>query len=485
MADPTPIVREAQRVRRGKATIIRWARKSSAVFAQYVIKDEEDGSPIRLSPTHKAWHQLCDEHRNVLIWSHVESGKTWQMSIARTLWEIGKNPNSRWIVLSNTKSQAAKIISTLKEYIDKSEELHEVFPHLRRGTVWGEYRFTVDRTSIAKDPTVQAAGAFGNVMGSRADGVILDDILDLENTTTKDQRDKLWKWLKATIHGRLTRKSVMRVIGTAFHPKDAMHSYARQKNFAAFRYPAIDDNGNPRWPERFPLERIEEKRVDLGPIEFARQMMCVARDDSTARFKQAWIDIGLGLGNGKTLAYSLKRVPKGYRIITGVDLAVSKSDSADLTAFFTIAVRPDGKREVLSIETDKLSGPEIVTAVFDIHERYQSIIIVENNAAQDFILQFARNRGALPILPFTTGKNKADPMFGVESLAAEISAGAWVIPNHDGVMHPEVAEWVDEMLYYDPRAHTGDRLMAAWFAREGVRLGAIKAETGRLDLTRR
>ena len=148
MADPTPIVREAQRVRRGKATIIRWARKSSAVFAQYVIKDEEDGSPIRLSPTHKAWHQLCDEHRNVLIWSHVESGKTWQMSIARTLWEIGKNPNSRWIVLSNTKSQAAKIISTLKEYIDKSEELHEVFPHLRRGTVWGEYRFTVDRKTF-------------------------------------------------------------------------------------------------------------------------------------------------------------------------------------------------------------------------------------------------------------------------------------------------------------------------------------------------
>ena len=66
-----------------------------------------------------------------------------------------------------------------------------------------------------------------------------------------------------------------------------------------------------------------------------------------------------------------------------------------------------------------------------------------------------------------------------------MSAGAWVIPNHDKVMHPEVAEWVDEMLYYDPRAHTGDRLMASWFAREGVRLGAITAETGRLDLMRR
>jgi hypothetical protein len=277
----------------------------------------------------------------------------------------------------------------------------------------------------------------------------------------------------------------MRVIGTAFHPADAMHRYARQPNFSAFRYPVVDEKGNPRWPERFPLERIEEKSVDLGPIEFARQMMCVARDDSTARFKQEWIDRCLALGNGKNLCAALKKVPAGYRVITGVDLAVSKSDAADLTAFFTIALRPDGKREVLSIESGKWSGPEIVKKVFDVHERYQSIIIVENNAAQDFILQFARDRGSIPIRPFTTGRNKAHPEFGVESIAAEMSAGAWVIPNHDGVMHPEVAEWVDEMLYYDPRAHTGDRLMASWFAREGVRLGALKAETGRLDLMRR
>lgn len=484
MAESSPYVREAQRVHRGRPSIVRWARKSSSVFSQYVIRDEETGHPIRLSPTHKAWHQLCDEHRNILIWSHVESGKTWQM-LSRVLWEIGLNPNSRWIVLSNTKNQAAKWISTLKDYIEKSDEVREVFPKLRRGNVWGEYRFTVDRTSIAKDPTVQAAGTYGNVMGSRADGVILDDVLDLENTMTKDQRDKLWKWLKATIHGRLTRKSVVRVIGTAFHPADVMHRYARQQNFSAFRYPAIDDDGNPRWPERFPLERIEEKRVDLGPIEFARQMMCVARDDSTARFKQEWIDRCLALGNGKNLCSALKTVPAGYRVITGVDLAVSKSDAADLTAFFTLAVRPDGKREVLSIESGKWSGPEIVKKVFDVHERYQSIIIVENNAAQDFILQFARDRGSIPIRPFTTGRNKAHPEFGVGSIAAEMSAGAWVIPNHDKVMHPEVAEWVDEMLYYDPRAHTGDRLMASWFAREGVRLGAITAEAGRLDLMRR
>jgi hypothetical protein len=28
---------------------------------------------------------------------------------------------------------------------------------------------------------------------------------------------------------------------------------------------------------------------------------------------------------------------------------------------------------------------------------------------------------------------------------------------------------VKEVLYYDPKEHTGDRLMASWFAREGAR----------------
>ena len=33
----------------------------------------------------------------------------------------------------------------------------------------------------------------------------------------------------------------------------------------------------------------------------------------------------------------------------------------------------------------------------------------------------------------------------------------------------EVLAWIQEMLYYDPEAHTGDRLMASWFAREAAR----------------
>ena len=66
------------------------------------------------------------------------------------------------------------------------------------------------------------------------------------------------------------------------------------------------------------------------------------------------------------------------------------------------------------------------------------------------------------------------PTLGVESLAAELHAKKWRIPNKDGMLHKQVAKWIDEMLYYDPAAHTGDRLMASWFARQGAMKGNSK-----------
>jgi hypothetical protein len=73
---------------------------------------------------------------------------------------------------------------------------------------------------------------------------------------------------------------------------------------------------------------------------------------------------------------------------------------------------------------------------------------------------------------FTTGRNKLSPEYGVESLAAELAAGMWAIPCARGTKetHPQIGEWIAEMLYYDPATHTGDRLMASWIAREAARL---------------
>jgi hypothetical protein len=472
-------------VKARKALIKRLARDDASVFCEYVLKDERTGAPVVQGRHHRAWHRLCDEHDRLLIWAHIESGKTQQLSVGRTLWELGRNPNLRFLILSNTKNQARKVASVIRQYVETSNELHDVFPELQPGEPWGEYAFSVARSTFAKDPSIQTSGVHGNIQGSRLDRVVPDDVLDYENTQTEDQRKGLIDWYQSAVTGRLVDNARIRSVGTAFHPQDFLHWCAKQPGWAAYKYPIVDADGHPRWPEQWPVERIAARVAELGPVEAQRQLMCEARDDASARFKRDWIEVALRMGEGTSLASALQVVPPGYRIYTGVDLAVQQKDHNDLTVLFTLAIDPYGNRKVLNCESGKWSGPEIVTRIHSTHHRYQSIVIVENNAAQDFIRQFAVSQAAIPIIPFTTGRNKAHPEFGVESLATEMSQGKWYIPNRNGQMHPEIAQWVDEMLFYNPSAHTGDRLMASWFAREGARLGGIKVENPPVDFNRR
>lgn len=56
-----------------------------------------------------------------------------------------------------------------------------------------------------------------------------------------------------------------------------------------------------------------------------------------------------------------------------------------------------------------------------------------------------------------------------EALAAEFSRGQWIVPSDNGgaANHPEAATLLRDLLFYDPRRHTPDRVAAACFARWG------------------
>jgi hypothetical protein len=468
---------------------LRLAREDSATFCEYVLRNEETGQRISNSANHERWHTLLNEHPRVVIWAHPEAAKTQQMSVGRALWELGRNPNLRIACVSNTDGQARKICIEVAKYITSSEQLHQVFPHLKPGTgaPWTSHQIYVARDTIAKDPSYQTCGVHGNVLGSRIDLLFLDDILDFESTRSSMMCETTNRWFMSTLASRLTANSRVAALGMIWNGEDLMHTLAGNPSYVSIKSPVLDPAGNSTWPEQWPLERIEKKRIELGPLEFDRQMMLRMIAETEQRFKPEWIERCKERGEGKSLCYALVRVPEGYTTFTGVDLAVQDKTGSDETVFFTIAVHPDGTRELLDITAGKLHGPEIVDLIIDVQRRYQSVVVVENNAAQDFIIQFTRERVNIPIQPYTTNARAHHPEFGVESLGAEMASGKWIIPNNGGVVHPEVGRWINELIYYDPRYHTGDRLMASFFAREGSRMTAPKrkAQTFHLDLMSR
>lgn len=447
------------------------ARTNFDSFAELVCVNDDTGEPVVQAPIHKCWTQLRKQHRRLLIWAHCESAKTTQCSILNTVWELGVDPTLRFVILSNTAEQAENITRAIAAYIERNAEVREIFPALRPDPAgpWTNKSLRVIRTGTAKDPSVRAVGVHGALTGGRVDRLIVDDILDPENCDTDNNRKKLEAWYKAVAAGRLTGRSQVLVVGTAYHSQDLLHTIALQKNFKWFRFPVIRADGSLSWEEQWPRPRIDERRAELGPAEFARQMLCKARDDDEARFKQAWIDQALHAGDGLSMIERLGVLPEGCMAFTGVDLAAAQNKKSDKCAFFTFLEDAKGNRRVLNIEHGKFTGPDILRILADIHNRYHSFLIVESNACQQFILQFAQEGTNLPTIPFNTGAAKWDPRLGVEGLAVELFNGKWIFPNQAGLCTPEMEAFITQMLFYSPRAHTGDILMSCYFARDFAR----------------
>jgi hypothetical protein len=461
----------------GQAVLDRRAREDFNTFAQLVAVDDETGQPIQQAPIHRRWAELAEQYDRLLIWAHIESGKTTQLSILRTVWELGRDPTLRFVILSNTSEQATKIVQSISNYIKNSEDVHRIFPNLVPDPdgPWTTTSLKVKRNNAAKDPSVRAVGVSGALVGSRVDRLVIDDILDQENTETEQARKKVERWVKASALTRLTKRARVLVVGTAWHPKDLLHDFAKKKNWKWFRFPVMSKTGRLTWPSSWSQARIDAKKHELGPAEFARNLLCLARDDDEARFRQEWIDAALVKGDGMQLVRDLSEIfsdgelPNGWAVFTGVDLGIKKTRRSDETVFFTFLENPTGDRRLLYIEAGKFTGPEIVDKIVDHHNRYGSLIAVENVAAQDFILQFATAATNVPVVPHTTSRAKRDPLLGVEGLAVELANGKWAFPNDGKRLSPQVEAFITEMLFYSPKTHTGDRLMAAYFAREVAR----------------
>lgn len=409
--------------------------------------------------------------------AYTVTHNTYQIA-ARIVHDLGCDPSLRIGVCGSTFAQAQKTLSFVRVLIETRPEVREVFPHLRPGNPWRENAISVGRPTFARDPSVIAFGTGAKgVLGSRLDRVYADDIVDLGSSSNQHNRDALESWVLNTLFGRLTPNARVVLVGNAYHPADLMHMLAKLDGWRGIRFPVLDAHGRPTWPERWPLDRIEKKRREVGPLEFARSMMCLPRSDEDSRFHTTDIDAckELGRGLGAHLPTSLQAWRPAWteerkrrcRFYTGVDLAIQTHAKADVSAIFTIAVHPNKMREIVGLEAGRWKAHDIIARVGAAHRRWGSVTTVENVAAQEWMRQFIVEMEGVPALPFTTGKGKASLQFQAETLAAEIAAHRWIIPcDEAGQVHPQIAEWITALMFYNPSAHTPDRLAASLFARD-------------------
>jgi hypothetical protein len=454
-------------------SLIALCREDVNAFCEFVLRDEEHGTPIEQGRMHVEMQDAYDRHGFVIILAHPESGKTQQLGVGRTLFELGRNPDLRTVFLNNTQDGGTKTLRSAKKYLERSEELRAVFPHLKPGGLWREDAITVERRTFSKDPSIYCLGFHGNILGARIDRAVVDDLLDFENTRTDAARRDASSWFKRTFLTRLSAQAKLAFLTNAWHEEDLAHELEAD-GWVTLRYPVLDAAGRSTWPSQWPLARIAEWRKRLGELEFTRMFLCRPRDPGAEVFGPESIAKALARGKGYGLLKYLDPddVPEGAFVVTGVDLGASRKMTGGVSAMETVLFYPTGTRQLVGARSGRWSGRAILRNLSEVGDAFGGVVVVEDNGVQRYIRELADEEGdhyeiTVPVLPFYTGRNKHDETLGIDAMAAEFEGGRWRFPSGRGglAVPEEVKKLNGELRAYAPNAHAGDRLMALWMAR--------------------
>jgi len=260
-----------------------------------LISTDEQGRPIIIKRFHKEWNQLFLHERLFIICASRELTKT-SMLLAAAAWFIGANPNVRIRWLSADADTAIKRLAVIHSILD-SPIFQLVFPNVRKLTA-AESRdekrpnsatvLNVRRDFRSPEPTVQASGILTSGTGGRCDCLICDDVVSETNALLNPTlRPKVISKFLSDWLATLVASGKVWYVGSPWH-KDDLLAYLKRADQWKYREYKHGKPGNPYFsifPERWPEERLKERRLHFGPQHYARAYLCQPFSDDTVAIK--------------------------------------------------------------------------------------------------------------------------------------------------------------------------------------------------------
>ena len=224
-------------------------------------------------------HSWIEKDKNLLLLAFRSSGKS-TLAALFAAWLLYRNRDLRILVLAADYSLAKKMVRNIKRIIERHPLTHDMKP--KKADQWASDRFTVNRHTVLRDPSVAAHGVTSNITGSRADIVICDDVEVPNTCDTAEKRAELRARLSEINYVLGDGRGTQLYIGT---PHNYYTIYAKEprieigegeeflQGFKRLEIPLLDSSGNSVWPEKYDIEDIRQIKRQSGPNKFNSQMM--------------------------------------------------------------------------------------------------------------------------------------------------------------------------------------------------------------------
>ena len=268
----------------------------SPTRAQYAIADYLQDGPKRLQ---------IQAFRGV--------GKSW-ITGAFVLWTLFNDSERKIMIISASKERADNMSIFLQKLIIETPWLNHLQPK-SEDSRWSRISFDVN-CSPHQAPSVKSVGITGQLTGSRADLMILDDIEVPGNSMTELMREKLLQLCTEaesiltpkrdsrimylgtpqttfTIYRKLAERSYRPFVWPARYPRSS--SLSKYDGLLAPQIQADLDSGAEEWdctdPDRFDNEDLLEREASMGRSNYMLQFQLDTSLSDAAKFPLKMADL--------------------------------------------------------------------------------------------------------------------------------------------------------------------------------------------------
>jgi len=395
------------------------------------------------------------------------------------LFHLMFTPGIKVIVLvSRTQSHATKLLGTIKDVLDYSQEFRYFFGY------WGMQsarKWTNTEVELKDGSLIICKGTGQQIRGikhgnQRPTLLILDDPEDENNTKTSEAMEYNLRWLLQSgvpsvdpLTGRIC------VIGTPQHERCLVETLKDMKGWNTLEFrPNLEENLS-LWPEVWPIEKLKDKKEELESINrlsvFYREYLCQIVGDEDNLFRkddfQSWEGFiekdEQGLSTLVLTNLNGEEVDerRPVNVFTGVDPASSTKKGADFSVIFNIAVDKDFNRFILPYFRKRATPLDLADAIINNFKQYKSTKTrIESVGYQEMLRQYIKEQ-AEQLGMFIPGLEiKENPRtsknYRLESLQP-------IFANKKVYIQSDMQAFKDELLLY-PRGKHDDLLDGFFYA---------------------
>jgi predicted phage terminase large subunit-like protein len=385
------------------------------------------------------------------------------------------------VLVSRTQDHAVKLLGTIKDALDYSEQLRYIFGYwgMNSAKKWTRSEIELKDGSmiICKGTGQQIRGI--KVGNQRPTLIILDDPEDENNTKTSEAMEANLRWLlQSGVPSLDPIKGRIAVIGTPQHERCMVELLKSMKGWETMTFRPDMEKGVPLWDAVWPMDKLLNKKAELESINrasiFYREYMCQIIGDEDQLFKEEMFQYYDGYvkidNDGEAILHITelngKKVEETriVNIFTGVDPASSTKQTADFSVIFNIAIDENMNRFVLPYWRKHATPLAVADAILQNFKTYNSKktrieVVGYQEMLREYVRQMAEEEGM-----YVPGLEIRENPRNAKSSRLESMQPAFA--QRKVYMMTKMSEFQNELLLY-PRGKHDDLLDGMYYANKG------------------